>query len=72
MKKLIFDQVDYFNNKISNTGCKTSISLSITHLDQTNECLVLDTGLVNYKDIRLDMFDKIYTSFGEKADDIIA
>lgn len=71
MKKLIFNQVEYFNNKIKDSGCKTSLSLSITHLDQTNECLVLDSGLINYKDMNFETFDKTYLSFGEKASDII-
>ena len=71
MKKLIFNQVEYFNNKIKDSGCKTSLSLSITHLDQTNECLVLDSGLINYKDMNFEAFDKTYFSFGEKASDVI-
>lgn len=71
MKKLIFNQVEYFNYRIKDTGCKTSMSLSITHLDQTNECLVLESGLVNCRDMNFDSFDKVYKSFGEKASDII-
>lgn len=71
MKKLIFNQVDYFTNAIKDMGCKVVLSLSITHLDQTNECLVLDSGIVNYRDMKFEAFDKTYFSFGEKASDII-
>ena len=70
LKKLIFNQEEYFRNKLKNTECNIKMSLAITHLDQTNECLVLNTGLVNYRDADLKQFDNTYFSFGEKADDI--
>lgn len=71
MKKLIFNQVDYFTDKIKSCDCKTILSLSVTHLDQTNECLVLDSGLMHYSEMNFNTFDKTYLSFGEKASDII-
>lgn len=71
LKRLILEQVDKQASLIENTVLKQSTTLAITHLDQTNECLILNTGIENYNDIEFKMFDKVYKSFGEKAVDIL-
>ena len=71
MKKLIFEQVQLLRNEIKEHELSQSTTLSITHLDQTNECLILVNSIENYRDVDLSVFDNHYLSFGEKASDII-
>lgn len=70
MKRLIFDQVDLLSG-VNINAKKLKVSLSITHLDQTNECLLTQNEYIHYKDLDYKAFNKVYTSFGEKCTDVV-
>ena len=72
LKRLIHEQVEILD-RLENLENKT-ISLAVTHLDQTNNLILTDNGNITISDIceiTKKTADKYYLSFGEKAQDII-
>lgn len=71
MKRLILEQIDLFKNQID---IDVKSSISITHLDQTNEGLLTFRGRLEIDDVTKDIFGintLIYKVYGEKANDVI-
>lgn len=70
IKKLILEQVDLYK-KTSNKICS---SIAITHLDQTNNALIIKDDRIEAEDIDEKTFGvnyNTYMSYGEKRSDII-
>lgn len=75
MSELINADFELLNgaNILSNT-CKLTKSLSVTHLDQTNEAVLTTEGNIFFKDFNAKSIingNKTYYSFGEKSTDIV-
>ena len=71
MKRLMLEQAEWFKQ---NTDMGLDTSVSVTHLDQTNDGLLTSHGRIEAEDINKELFgaDKsLYRSYGEKASDII-
>jgi len=71
MKRLILEQADIFRYQTSN---KLTISMVITHLDQTNDGILTTNGRIDIEEIDNKTFGlngRILKSYGEKATDIV-
>ena len=70
IKKLIAEQLNHVET-IRNINL--TVSIAVTHLDQTNGLIITQTGNIKYTDIielTKRIATKYYFSFGEKATDI--
>lgn len=75
MSELINNDFESLNStNMFGDACKLTKSLSVTHLDQTNEAILTTEGNIFFKDFTAKNIingDKTYYSFGEKSTDIV-